>query len=613
MRPRIASVPPLALTGGVLTVGLGGLYLAALLVTGGEIEAGTTVRGVDIGGLSRTEAIRKLDAHLAVAGSRELAVTVGDRAGTVDPRQAGLTFDAEGTVDRATRTASDPVGVVGGFFRSGGDIEPVVRVDEDKARTVLGKLARNLDQKVREGAVTFDDGQVEQVAPHRGHALDVDAAVGTLRTSFLHGAADTVTALPTRETEPKVAAEEVRRAVREFARPAMSGPVTLTAGGRQFTVTPAVVGEYLTMRPDDSGRLIPTLDGKGLRSAPAVAGPLDDITTKAENAELRLDGDRAVVADDARTGVQVTDKALGKAVLPLLTETGAGARTGEVAVRRIQPEVTRENAARLGLTEKMSSFTVNFEPAAYRTKNIGRAAQLINGSVVMPDKTWSFNRTVGERTKANGFVEGIMILDDQFTKASGGGVSAVATTVFNAMYFAGVEPVEYGAHSFYIERYPEGREATVAWGSLDLRFTNDSGNAVYIQAEATDTSVTVSFIGTKKYDEIKSEKGPRTDVKPPAKKVSTDEKCVPQTPLEGFDVTVDRVFYNDGKEVKRQPFHTHYTPRDEITCETPDGEKPDEEKSDEEKPDSEKPDAAEPATEAPRTEASDTSNASTVR
>jgi vancomycin resistance protein YoaR len=390
--------------------------------------------------------------------------------------------------------------------------------------------------------------------------------VGTLRTAFLRGKADSVTALPARETKPKVTADEVRRAVREFAQPAVSAPITLTTGGKRFTINQTVLSEYLTMRPDDTGRLIPKLDGKGLLAAPAVARPLAGIVGRAENARLRLDGDRVEVAADGRIGQDVTDKALSKAVLPLLTKSGTD-RTGELATRKTQPEVTRENAARLGLKEKMSSFTVNFEPAAYRTKNVGRAVELINGSVVMPNKTWSFNRTVGERTEANGFVEGIIILNDQFTKASGGGVSAVATTVFNAMFFAGVKPVEYGAHSFYIERYPEGREATVAWGSLDLRFTNDSGNAIYIQAASTDTSVTVTFLGTSKYDEIKSVKGPRTKVKQPAQKVSTDKECVPQTPLEGFDVAVERVFYNDGREVKREPFRTRYVPRDEITCE----------------------------------------------
>ncbi|CAL9651633.1 hypothetical protein SUDANB108_06659 [Streptomyces sp. enrichment culture] len=570
MRPRITAVPrprslpPLALAGGALAVGVGGLYLGGLLLTGGEIDAGTTVRGVGIGGLSRAEAVRKLERHLDTAGARALPVKVGDRTGTVDPRRAGLSYDVPATVDRAARTGADPLSVFGGLFRSGGAIEPVVRLDEDRARDALGRLG--LDREVRDGAVAFDGGRVEQVTPRTGQALDVAAAVGPLREAFRRGEAGTVTALPVRETRPKVTAEEVRRAVRAFAEPAVSGPVTLTAAGRRITVGPEVLGEHLTMRPDDDGTLKPRLDAKALRDDPAVAGPLNGVTTTARNATLRPDGDRVAVAEDAVLGREVTDKALGKAVLPLLTRTGE-ARTGAVDVRTIRPEVTRENAAELGLTETMSSFTVNFEPAEYRTKNIGRAVELINGSLVRPDETWSFNRTVGERTEANGFVEGIIILDDQFTKASGGGVSAVATTVYNALFFAGVKPVEHGAHSFYIERYPEGREATVAWGSLDLRFTNDSGKAIYIQAESTDTSVTVSFLGTRKYDEIKSVKGPRTEVKKPAKKVSDDKECVPQTPLEGFDVTVERVFYDDGREVRREPYRTHYTPRDEIVCE----------------------------------------------
>ncbi|GGT04099.1 VanW family protein [Streptomyces chromofuscus] len=566
MHPRIASLPPVALAGGALTVGVGGLYLAALLLTGGEIEAGTTVRGVDIGGLSRADATTKLEQHLAATGPRKLAVQVGDRRGAVDPRQAGLAFDIGATLDRAASTGADPVSVIGGLFRSGGEVEPVVRVDDDKARAALGKLARTLDQQVRDGAVAFHNGRVEQIAPGTGYALDVDAAIGALRAPFLRGAADSVTVLPAREARPKVTAEEVGRAVREFAQPAMSAPVTLTAHDKRFTVPPAVLGQYLTMRPDDDGKLTPHLDTKGLRAAPAVAGALNGLPTTPRNARLGLEGDRVVVAADAVRGVEVTDKALGKAVLPLLTKSGA-ARTGAVDTRQIQPEVTRENAARLGLTEKMSSFTVNFEKAAYRTTNIGRAVELINGSVVMPNETWSLNRTVGERTEANGFVEGIVILDGQYTKAAGGGVSSVATTVYNALFFAGVKPVEHGAHSFYIERYPEGREATVAWGSLDLRFTNDSGRAIYIQAESTDTSVTVTFLGTKKYDEVTAVKGPRTNVQQPARKVSHDKECVPQTPLEGFDVTVERVFRDDGREVKREPFRTHYTPRDEIVCE----------------------------------------------
>ncbi len=214
----------------------------------------------------------------------------------------------------------------------------------------------------------------------------------------------------------------------------------------------------------------------------------------------------------------------------------------------------------------MSTFTVNFPTAPYRTTNIGRAVELINGSVVQPGEVWSFNRTVGERTEANGFVDGTMIMDGQYRKAPGGGVSAVATTVYNALFFAGVEPLEHGAHSFYIERYPAGREATVAWGTLDLKFRNDSGKPIYIKASSTDSSVTVSFLGTKKYDSVTAVAGPRTNTTPPKERKDTGETCEVQEPLEGFDIKVDRVFANHGVEVNRETFGTHYTPRDRVVC-----------------------------------------------
>ncbi|MER5917981.1 peptidoglycan binding domain-containing protein [Streptomyces sp. NPDC001982] len=364
---------------------------------------------MDIGGLSRAEATLKLDKHLSAAGSRKPTVRVADHSGEVDPRQAGLAFDVRQTVDRAAGSRTDPFAVIGGLFRSGGDTEPTVRVDEGKARTALEKLGESLNEKARDRAVTFGNGQVNDVAPHNGYALDVDAAADTLRTAFLSGTADSVTVLRTRETKPKITAAETRRAVREFAQPAMSAPVTLTAGGKRLTISRVVLGEHLKMQPDDSGKLIPNLDGKGLLAAPAVARRLADIIVNAQGARLRLDGDKVVVDTDGKPGQEVTAKALSTAVLPLLTKSGAAARTGEVATTKTQPKVTRENAARLGLREKMSSFTVNFEPAAYRTKNIGRAAQLINGSLVLPNETWSLNQTVGERTEANGFVDGIII------------------------------------------------------------------------------------------------------------------------------------------------------------------------------------------------------------
>nr|WP_049570753.1 VanW family protein [Streptomyces sp. SBT349] len=560
------------LLGGGIALGLAGLYLAGSLALGGDIAAGTSVRGVDIGGLSPGEARERLATELAVPAARSIPVLLGEDGEEfhqLDPAEAGLTVDYEATVDQADRP-----GLFGRLFGSGGgDLDPVVLQDEEAGRAALTALAEESDTGVREGGVGFDDGAVVVTEPRAGAALDIPASLGLLREGFLRpedfepyeGEGAEAVRLPVDQAEPVVGAAEVERAVEEFADPAMSGPVLLTAGDAVISVPPGVTGDHLTMTANEEGRLEPRLDGEALAADERLADPIAAAEVDATNARLSLSGGE-VVGSGGSPGSRVVTGSLGDTVMPLLTGVGEAARTAPVATEPVEPALDGENHRDLGVVEEMSSFTVGFDPAPYRTTNIGRAAELINGSLVLPDETWSFNETVGERTEENGFVEGVIILDDQYQRAQGGGVSAVATTMFNAVFFAGVDPVEYGAHSFYIERYPAGREATVAWGSLDLRFLNDSGNAIYILASATDTSVTVTFLGTKRYDEVRAEEGPRENVTEPSRREGEGEDCVPQPPLDGFDVEVDRIFVDNGTEAGRETFRTSYVPRDEVVC-----------------------------------------------
>ncbi|MEV7833575.1 VanW family protein [Streptomyces subrutilus] len=558
----------LPVAGGAVVLGLGGLYVTGL-VAGDDVAPGTSVRGVDIGGMSRAEASHALTRQLGPLAAAPVAMKIGDRVEKEDPAALGLSLDTEATVDRAARTGYGPATVVGRLFASGDrDVEPVVRQDETTGRAAVRRIAAATEQQVRDGQITFDKGAAKAVTARPGIDLVEDRALDTLRAGYLRPDTGPVV-LPVERTEPRIGAEETGRALTAFARPAMSGPVTVTVAGTRIPISPAVLGEHLKMTPAADARLVPALDSKGLLADPAVARPVKAAGGAPRDAELGVGADgRVVVAEDSRAGSKVTEAALGRAVLPLLTRTGAD-RTAPVATEEVQPDLTGAQAQRLGIKEQVSSFTVNFPAAAYRTTNIGRAVELINGSVVMPGQEWSFNRTVGERTPENGFVDGIMINDGQYVKSPGGGVSAVATTMYNAAFFAGVKPVEHGAHSFYIERYPEGREATVAWGTLDLRWLNDSGHALYVQARSTDTSLTISLLGTKKYDDIRATKGPRTHITPPSQRTGSGPTCEVQTPLEGFDVTVGRVFVQGGKEVRREDFTTHYTPRDEVTCGDP--------------------------------------------
>ncbi|MFF5973474.1 VanW family protein [Streptomyces sp. NPDC012769] len=556
-----------ALATGAVAAVAGGLYVAGLVATGDDISEGTRVSGVDIGGLSRSQAAARLTSAAPAAWKDPVRVTVGDAGTALDPAEAGLTVDVAATADRAADPSRDPVTVIGRLFSTGSrDIEPVVAFDATKARAAMASVAKEHDRTVREGAVAFKKGKAVVTPARDGQKLDADKAVDALRAAYPGAGGSAPVVLPVSVTHPKVGAAEVDRFVKDFATPALSGPVTLTTGGNRLSIPAATLADHLKVRTE-GGRLNPSLDSRSLLRDPDVARPLHTFTGGPVEASLGVRDGKVVVERDGRPGREVSADALGRAVQPLLTQVGAAARTAPVETKVTQPELTAENLAALGITEQMSTFTVNFPTAPYRTTNIGRAVELINGSIVQPGEVWSFNRTVGERTEANGFVDGTMIMDGQYQKAPGGGVSAVATTVYNALFFAGVKPVEHGAHSFYIERYPAGREATVAWGTLDLKFRNDSGKPIYIKASSTDSSVTVSFLGTKKYDSVEAVAGPRTNITPPAEREGKGDKCEVQEPLEGFDIKVDRVFKNDGTEVKRETFDTRYTPRDKVTCE----------------------------------------------
>ncbi|UUZ60186.1 VanW family protein [Nocardioides sp. B-3] len=200
--------------------------------------------------------------------------------------------------------------------------------------------------------------------------------------------------------------------------------------------------------------------------------------------------------------------------------------------------------------------------------------------MLKPGETFSLNDTVGERTRENGFTEGYIIRDGIPVTDLGGGVSQMATTTFNAMFFAGLEDVEHKPHSFYIDRYPIGREATVARGAIDLQFKNDTPYGVLIYANvtpATPTSsgvVTVSMYSTKHWNITTSESERYNITKAKVRKIDT-KKCHANEGYGGFDIDVKRYFEPVSPNTEtREPetFSTTYTPSDTVICTNPDAE-----------------------------------------
>ena len=123
-------------------------------------------------------------------------------------------------------------------------------------------------------------------------------------------------------------------------------------------------------------------------------------------------------------------------------------------------------------------------------------ARLIDGTLIKPGATFSFNATTGERTADKGFQEAPVIINGELQNGLGGGVCQVSTTVFNAAFEAGLPIDARTNHALYISHYPLGRDATVNFPDLDLRFSNDTDHWLLLRTFVGAGSLTVNLYGT---------------------------------------------------------------------------------------------------------------------
>ena len=120
----------------------------------------------------------------------------------------------------------------------------------------------------------------------------------------------------------------------------------------------------------------------------------------------------------------------------------------------------------------ISVFFTEYDPNAARGHNIELAASHVNGTVVKPGKSFSASNAIGQRTTANGFVEAPVFINKKHDVGIGGGVCQVSSTIYAAIKSAGIKATERHAHSLPVTYLPEGWDATISWGALDMRFTN---------------------------------------------------------------------------------------------------------------------------------------------
>lgn len=550
---------PSFFTAGLAAAGVTAVSLVAVvgLTRGGgsskaftTVPAGTTIGGLPAAGLDRSG----LTALLRNAVARQpprVTVRMGRRSAVLGAADLGVTLDVTATVDRALSSRGSGRDVKAGRER---DITPVLVVSDPTFSRTVTRLQRLAEVPHSDGDLRFDHGVLQAVPPTAGQASDA----ATIRRALLAGSgrlsSPSVIAVGTTASPPDVDLS-VLQPVLTQARALLAKPPTLTAGPRRMLLTPSLLGPQLTVTATGVGRghglgLALRASGRASlvsRASRALATPATEPRLSAPAAQpvLREQGSvswrprRAPVSllAGGRPGQQVTPDAVLRALTAVV---GTGA-SGEVSIPTRATAPTSSDAAARTVNAVLGTFTTPFRCCQPRVRNITLMARTVDGTLIGPGQTFSLNRIVGRRTREKGYVEAPFILDGELSTDVGGGVSQFATTTLNAAYFAGLRIDRHKAHSFYISRYPPGREATVNYPTIDLQWTNTSGAPILVRATTLGTSLTVTLYGRDDGRTVRSTSGPRRPV-----------------PGRDFRITVTRVVTVPGRGTTRDSMTTTY-------------------------------------------------------
>ena len=490
---------------GVVVLAIGSLALGLGFAGSSKtLPPGATIAGMDVGSLTTGDAIRRLEQRYESLKTRPAVFTAGPRRWRIRPNEMILEVDWAAAVETARRQG-DGFAPVRGLRRLGtrffgADVTPRAKVSTAVLAHDLDGIARRIDRPQREAAIRLRGLQPEIVRGATGRKLDRDAAarviVGSL-VSLDRAAA----ALPVRISQPDVTAAELAPALAQV-RTALSAPIRLALGETRWRLPRWRIARLLQLPRGGVTKL--AIGGSGADAF--FARFRTQVDADAVDAGfVVLESDRVLVSP-GKPGRRLDLAAAKRAILAAaLTPTE---RVARLLVERTPPERTTREARAMGITGRVAGYTTYYGGEPNRIHNVQLVARLIDGAMIPPNTTFSFNETTGERSADKGFLEAPVIINGELQTGLGGGVCQVSTTVFNAAYEAGLPIGSRTNHALYIDHYPQGRDATVNYPDIDLKFRNDTGGWLLLRTFVGSSALTVKLYGTPQSRRVESETAP---------------------------------------------------------------------------------------------------------
>jgi vancomycin resistance protein YoaR len=501
-------------------IGFGATLLGGLLIivaisaaigmaATGKILPGVTVGGVELSGLSRAAAAERLAAELPSLATGHAVIVVGEEEATVEYGELGRGYETQAMVDAAYGVGRNGNPLADGLQRLRSLAKPaalpvmVHAYDADALDRVSAEIADRFTVPAVDASVVADGPTYEVTSSESGLALDAASV-----RAALAAATDTPDPADVRlEVEPTAVAPTVTtnaaEAVAEAARSTVAALALEIPGAAAdedpLSFSPETIASWLSFGPDYGVAYALHIDEAAV--AKAVAGLSESVDQEPVNARISVaagGGLGGVIPGE--DGRELDVDGTQQALLAALDKRSSGASVASLAlaVNITEPAVTTAAAqAVLPQMQMISSWTTYYVPGEGNGwgNNINIPAFDIDGKNLAPGETFSFWGSVGPFTVERGFMYGGAIINGRSTQgvAIGGGVCSTSTTIFNAALRAGLQMGIRLNHFYYIDRYPDGLDATVSiiddWAQ-DMTFVNDTDNPIVVRGFGGNGSVT---------------------------------------------------------------------------------------------------------------------------
>lgn len=284
---------------------------------------------------------------------------------------------------------------------------------------------------------------------------------------------------------------------------------------------------------------------------------MTDIYVAPEDAAFVINPDDTVSVRPSNTGRYLDPEDLGNHIKEVALKRTD--RTVVLNVKPMVPALTTEQANAMNIRECIGRFSTNFNPENKpRVHNIREAARAIDGVILGPGETFSFNEIVGPRSAEAGYLEAPVMVDDDLVPGIGGGICQVSSTLYNAVLLANLSIVARSNHSMLPSYIQAGRDAAVAYDYMDFKFRNDGSSHILVKLIVADNSITAKVYGYAPDGYHVSivasvdEKIPPGTVTVEDPSLAPGDEVVDDEGAWGYVVTVYRVITKDGVELSRE-------------------------------------------------------------